>query len=114
MNDDTQQVEGLDLVQGHDPDGDVSTITEWAKKQRLSIKRWAIDEDGDIFAGLGRATVQADDERRGLFKGDVGELQVSMVGSETYGNRRIHLGLLNEDVESVYEVPSLDLVELEG
>jgi hypothetical protein len=105
--------EGLAKVREHDSDGDVDFIVAELGRQGIAVKRWDIDEDGDVFAGLGRAVVVREDEYNGLFLGDVGELRASVVGAERYGNRRVSYGLLNEEVESVYTVEDLDSVERE-
>ena len=77
------------------------------------IQEWREDEDG-LCAVVGRAEVLEDDEEAGLYSGDAGELTVSVVGAEEYGNQRAHVGFTPDeyDGDGAVEVRDLGTIEL--
>ena len=60
---------------------------------------WADDGMGSDIAKLGRWFVVREDEERGLYEGDQGELSAQRVGGEEHGNVRLCVTFTPDDYD---------------
>lgn len=67
----------------------------------LVVDEWVTDEYGNTVGRLGRWKVERDDEDRGLFEDDEGELQATVVGAPEYNNEHVSFGFKGDDFEEV-------------
>lgn len=77
-----------------------------------TAKEWREDDLDGLLAVVGRAQVLEDNEDVGLYEGDEGELALSVVGAEKYGNQHVHVGFMAEGYDSYVEVRDATAVEL--
>jgi hypothetical protein len=73
-------------------------------RRMFTAHDWLFNEDeGRIIASLGRFTVIDDDEDKGTYAGDEGELTAMVVGSQEYGNERVDYSIL---IDEYHDEPS--------
>jgi hypothetical protein len=85
-----------------DPERQKALITDAAMKHYgLIVGEWFTDEYGSAVGKIGRWRVLVDDEDRGLFEGDEGELHAEVVGAPENHNERVHFGFKGDDFEEV-------------
>lgn len=75
-------------------------IAERARKQfGLEIDEYRNDEDGDIEGVCGRWVVVEDNEEKGIYEGEEGELHFAVVGAPKYSNERVAVYFYSDDTE---------------
>jgi len=90
-------------------------IASRAQSYGFSIQQWGEDDDG-LYGSIGRFRVIEDDEARGLYEDDTGEVRLSIVGSADYGNQRVMFGWYpdhndGEFGDEIYDLSVLDPID---
>lgn len=88
-------------------------IEERCEREGLRIDGWLEDHEDGVTADLGGYRVIEEDEDKGLYDDDVGQMTASVVGSPEYGNVRVSLTFTPEgnDPGSGPEVNDLSVLE---
>lgn len=91
---------------------DRERIEKRCVSEGLRILDWRDDPGDGLTASLGRFEVVTDEyDDDGLYSGDVGKLEASVVGAAQYGNQRVHFGFTPDDSDGATEVTDLSAVE---
>lgn len=91
---------------------DREMIEDYAEYTMLSIESWDEENENGLTALLSdRWVVVHDDEDRGLYEGDEGVLTLCVVGAEQYGNRRVSLSFVADDMDCGVEIVDLDVLD---
>jgi hypothetical protein len=82
------------------------------QRQGFSAKEWREDPDDGLTAVIGRFEVVHDAlEDSGIYLGDEGVLEASVVGAEEYHNVRVWLGFRADGLDSALEVDDMSALE---
>ena len=79
--------------------------------QGFSVKSWVEDPDDGITGVLGRFQVIDEDEDRGIYDGDEGEVRACVVGSEKYRNQRVYFSFMTDGTDVGNELVDFSLVD---
>ena len=93
---------------------DRERITLALVREGITAKDWKDTEEDGLVAVLGRFRVTTDDEEdRGFYDGDEGELTACVVGAAQYGNQRVTFSFTGDGFDVGLEVPGSvhDLLE---
>ena len=90
---------------------DKERIEEFAKHNGFTVLDWREDPDDGLIGVLGRFRVIEEDEDRGLYADDEGELSACVVGAEKYGNQRVALSFTADGYDAGNDVRDPSLLE---
>lgn len=80
-------------------------------REGYTVEEWR-DDPGDGLTGvIGRFVVAVEDENEGLYEGDEGVLEVSVVGAPQYQNERVWFGFTADGTDGGAEVKDVSTLD---